>query len=69
MFRKSHVRSFNPRLMLCVLDTEIFSQLSNIVRVIDMDGFTINKKFYCMELGILNVGVICQKRIGRRVGT
>ena len=55
--------------MLCVLDTEIFSQLSNIVRVIDMDGFTINKKFYCMELGILNVGVICQKRIGRRVGT
>ena len=42
--------------MLCVLDREMFSQLSNIVGVIDLDGFTINKKIYWKELGILRVG-------------
>ena len=79
------MRSLNVTLMLCVLDMEMFSQLNNTVGVIDMDGFTINKKFYCKELGILRVGnaaaqsyffsiweyvgVICRKKIGRHVGT
>ena len=34
---------------------ELFSQVNN-VGIIDMDGFTINKKFYCKELGIIRVG-------------
>ena len=29
---------------------------ANIVGIIDMDGFMINKKYYCKELGLLNVG-------------
>ena len=31
-------------------------QLSDVVAVMDMDGFTINNKFYCKELGLLRVG-------------
>ena len=31
-------------------------QLSNVVGVIDMDGFMINGRFYCKELGVLRVG-------------
>ena len=42
--------------MLCVLDAEMFSQLSNIVRVIDMDGFTINKKFIARSRVFLEWG-------------
>ena len=30
--------------------------LSDVVAIIDMDGFTINKKFFCKELGIIRVG-------------
>ena len=30
--------------------------MEQIVGVIDMDGFVINKTFYCKELGVLNVG-------------
>ena len=30
--------------------------LSDIVGILDMDGFLINKKFYCKELGLLKVG-------------
>ena len=29
---------------------------SDIVGVMDMDGFLIGKKFYCKELGLLKVG-------------
>ena len=31
-------------------------KMNNIVGIIDMDGFTIGKKFYCKELGLLKVG-------------
>ena len=31
-------------------------ELSYIVAIVDMDGFTINKKFFCKELGFLKVG-------------
>ena len=30
--------------------------MEQIVGVIDMDGFVINKTFYCKELGVLKVG-------------
>ena len=32
------------------------ASLSDVVGIIDMDGFTIEKEFYCKELGILKVG-------------
>ena len=31
-------------------------ELADIVAIVDMDGFTINKKFFCKELGFLKVG-------------
>jgi hypothetical protein len=31
-------------------------QLTNIAAVIDMDGFFVNKSFFCKELGFLSVG-------------
>ena len=31
-------------------------QLSDVVTVMDMDGFTVNKRFYCRKLGLLKVG-------------
>ena len=30
--------------------------LSDVVGILDMDGFVINKRFYCKELGVLKVG-------------
>ena len=33
-------------------------QLSDAVAVMDVDGFTVNKKFYCKELDLLRVGDI-----------
>ena len=36
-------------------------QLSNVVAITDMDGFTINKKFYCKELALLKVGDVAVK--------
>ena len=30
--------------------------LNDIVGILDMDGFFINKEFYCNELGLLKVG-------------
>lgn len=35
--------------------------LENVIGIFDMDGFEINKKFYCKELGILRVGDIYAK--------
>ena len=32
------------------------SAMENIITILDMDGFRINKKFYCTEAGILEVG-------------
>ena len=32
------------------------SQLSDVVGILDMDGFLINKKFFCKELGMFKVG-------------
>ena len=29
--------------------------MNNVVGIIDMDGFIIEKKFYCRELGMLNI--------------
>ena len=43
-------------LMLSVLSIEMLSPLSNVVGVIEMDGFMINGRFYCKELGALRVG-------------
>ena len=31
-------------------------QLSDVVGIIDMDGFTMRKMFYCKELGIIRMG-------------
>ena len=31
-------------------------QLKDIVAIIDMDGYSVNKKFLCKELGFLTVG-------------
>ena len=31
--------------------------MEQTVGVIDMDGFVINKTFYCKELGVLKVGI------------
>ena len=36
--------------------SEAMASLSDVVRIIDMDGFTIEKEFYCKELGIFKVG-------------
>ena len=30
--------------------------LSDVVGILDMDGFQVNKRFYCKELGIIRVG-------------
>lgn len=30
--------------------------MENVVGIIDMDGYQINKKFYCKELGALKIG-------------
>ena len=35
--------------------------LSNIIGVIDMDGFCVQRKFYCKELGIANINDIYAK--------
>ena len=32
------------------------SKMNDVVGIIDMDGFMIEKKFYCIELGVLKVG-------------
>ena len=32
------------------------ASLSDVAGIIDMDAFTIEKEFYCKELGILKVG-------------
>ena len=32
------------------------ASLSDVVGIIDMDGFLINKKIFCKELGIIRVG-------------
>ena len=29
--------------------------MNNIVGILDMDGFKVNKTFYCRELGLINV--------------
>ena len=34
----------------------MFSTLNEVVGVMDMDGFVINKRFYCKELGLVKVG-------------
>ena len=36
----------------------MFSTLNNVVAVMDMDGFMVEKRFYCKELGILKIGNI-----------
>ena len=36
-------------------------RLNDIVAVMDMDGFTVNKKFYCKEMGLLKVGDIAAR--------
>ena len=33
-----------------------FFQLSDVVAIMDMDGFVINKRFRCKELGVIKVG-------------
>jgi hypothetical protein len=30
--------------------------LTDVIAIIDMDGFFVNKKFFCRELGVLKVG-------------
>ena len=42
------------RFLQCV--SEAMASLSDVVGIIDMDGFTIEKEFYCKELGIFKVG-------------
>ena len=37
------------------------SQLSDVVGIFDMDGFLINKKFLCKELGIIRVGDVAAR--------
>ena len=32
------------------------SQLSDVVGIIDMDGFMVSGRFYCKELGMLKAG-------------
>ena len=34
----------------------LYSTMENIVGVMDMDGFRIQKRFFCKELGLLKVG-------------
>ena len=36
-------------------------RLNDIVAVMDMDSFTVNKKFYCKEMGLLKVGDIAAR--------
>ena len=36
-------------------------RLNDIVAVMDMDGFTVNKKFDCKEMGLLKVGDIAAR--------
>ena len=50
---KSPVRS-PVRFLQCV--SEAMASLSDVVAIFDMDGFLINKKFFCKELGIIRVG-------------
>ena len=39
----------------------MFSPLDNVVAIMDMDGFTINKKFHCKELGLIKIGDVVAK--------
>ena len=38
-------------------------QLSDVVGIIDMDGFTIRRMFYCKELGIIRMGEAADKSV------
>ena len=46
----------NSREVFLQCVSEAMASLSDVVGIIDMDGFTIEKEFYCKELGILKVG-------------
>lgn len=35
--------------------------LQDVIGIMDMDGFCVNKKFFCKELGILRVGNVYAK--------
>lgn len=60
----SHVRfhvRFHARFYVfagvsCAASTAMACQLSDIVGIMDMDGFLINKRFNCKELGLMRVG-------------
>ena len=39
----------------------MFSPLDNVVAIMDMDGFTMNKKFHCKELALIKVGDVAAK--------
>ena len=43
---------------ICAL--EMFSPL-DVVAIMDMDGFTINKKFHCKKLGLIKAGDVAVK--------
>ena len=39
------------------------ASLSDVAGIIDMDGFSIEKEFYCKELGMIKVGTWRRDRI------
>ena len=43
-------------------------QLSNVVGILDMDSFTIKKRFYCKELGILKIGDAAAQSVFFHIG-
>ena len=55
---KSPVRS-PVRFLQCV--SEAMASLSDVVAIFDMDGFLINKKFFCKEFGIIRVGDVAAR--------
>ena len=48
-----HVYEIHKKEKLKINNT--FSKMNTIGGIIDMDGFEINKTFYCKEIGLLNM--------------
>ena len=44
------------------------ASLSDVVAIFDMDGFLINKKFFCKELGIIRVGDVAAQSYFFNIG-
>ena len=51
---RTNVRK-NVRIKRKEMERYCMINMNNIGGIIDMDGFTVNKTFYCKEIGLLNI--------------